>query len=227
MNRSRTSNERPDDAGLLVVISGPSGAGKSTICREAMKRVERLEFSVSYTTRPSRPGEIHGKDYFFVDAPTFDRMIVEGAFLEWATVHGNKYGTSRAFVEAHTRAGATLLLDIDTQGAARVRKAFPESVLVFCLAPSAESLENRLRQRGTDQPDVIARRLRAARNEIRQAVWYDYVIVNDVLERAVDDFVSVLRAERCRVRRSPRQVERILAAYGVEADWTGENSRAR
>ncbi len=222
MSKSRTSSEAYGEAGLLLVLSGPSGAGKSTLCREAMKQDPLLEFSVSYTTRAPRPGEVHGRDYFFVDDAAFDEMVANGALLEWATVHGNRYGTSRAFVESRIRAGATLILDIDTQGAASVRRTFPDGVLIFCLAPSAKSLENRLKRRGTDSLEVIARRLHNARHEIRQAVWYDYIIVNDMLDRAVGDFLAIVRAERCRVTRSRRRVERLLSAYGVKAEWRGE-----
>ncbi len=218
MSKSRTSNSTgaPVDPGLLVVLSGPSGVGKSTLCRAVMQRLDNLEFSISFTTRPPRQGEVHGRDYFFVDDATFDRMIAENAFVEWAVVHGNRYGTSLEFIQSRTRAGANLILDIDSQGASLIRKKFPEGVLVFCLAPSEKSLENRLKARGTDSPEIIARRLRNARAEIRQAVWYDYVIVNDVLDRAVDQFMSILVAEGCRVSRIPRRVERLLAAQGLD-----------
>jgi len=218
VSKSRTSNNvhRTADPGLMVVLSGPSGAGKSTLCHAAMNRRSNLEFSISYTTRPPRPGEVHGRDYFFVDDSTFDRMVAEGAFIEWARVYGNRYGTSLEFIRSRTAAGADLILDIDSQGAAQIKKRFPEAVFVFCLAPSQESLENRLRARGTETPESLARRLNEARNEIRQAVWYDYIIVNDDLSTAVDEFVAVIVAERCRVHRTPARTARLLAAYGLD-----------
>jgi len=155
-----------------------------------------------------------------VDEATFDRMVAEGAFIEWAVVHGNKYGTSLEFVLTRTATGANLILDIDSQGAAQIKKRFPDAVFVFCLAPSLESLENRLRARATESEEAIARRLHNARAEIRQSVWYDYIIVNDELPRAVDEFIAIFVAERCRVRRIPGRLDRLFGAHGLGSPET-------
>ncbi|RUM88612.1 MAG: guanylate kinase, partial [Thermovibrio sp.] len=155
--------------GLLIVISAPSGTGKTTLVHMLLKEFPDLEFSVSYTTRPPRPGEVDGRDYHFVDRKTFERMIEEGDFLEWAEVYGNLYGTSRTQVLKALNEGKDVILDIDTQGALQVKKNFPEAVLIFILPPSLKELERRLRNRGTDDEETIERRLKTAREEIRRA----------------------------------------------------------
>ncbi len=196
--------------GLLIVISAPSGTGKTTLAHMLLKAFPNMEFSVSYTTRKPRPGEVNGKDYFFVDRDTFERMIEEGDFLEWAEVYGNLYGTSKSQVIKALNEGKDVLLDIDTQGALQVKKNFPEAVLIFILPPSLKELERRLRSRGTDDEETIERRLKTARVEIERAPLYDYIVVNDVLEEAFEKLKSIVIAEKCRTERLKGQFDRIV-----------------
>jgi len=196
--------------GLLIVISAPSGTGKTTLTHMLLKSFPNMEFSVSYTTRKPRPGEVNGKDYFFVDRDTFERMIEEGDFLEWAEVYGNLYGTSKSQVLKALNEGKDVLLDIDTQGALQVKKNFPEAVLIFILPPSLKELERRLRSRGTDDEETIERRLKTARVEIERAPLYDYIVVNDVLEEAFEKLKSIVIAEKCRTERLKGQFDRIV-----------------
>ena len=187
--------------GTLFVVSAPSGAGKTTLCREIRLRLPDLAYSVSVTTRPPRPGEIDGVDFRFVGEPEFRAMLGAGELAEWATVHGNLYGTRARVLEDALAAGRDVLLDIDTQGAAQLRARYPDAVLVFILAPSIKDLETRLRERRSDAELEIARRLARAREEI--ALWrrYDYLIVNRDVKEALDQLESIIHAERCRVAR--------------------------
>ncbi|OAQ20385.1 guanylate kinase [Thermosulfurimonas dismutans] len=185
-------------AGLLLVISAPSGAGKTTLCRLLIERAG-FSFSVSHTTRSPRSGEVEGRDYYFVDRKTFEEMIRKGEFLEWAEVHGNLYGTSWEEVNRRLSSGQDLLLDIDVQGASQVRKRLgSRAIFVFIMPPSLEELERRLRGRGTEDEITVARRLARAREEMNYASWFDYVVVNDEVERAFEDLLAIVRAERCR-----------------------------
>jgi len=184
--------------GLLLVLSGPSGAGKTTLCRLLRKNLG-FSFSVSHTTRPPRAGEVEGQDYYFVDRKTFEEMIRRGAFLEWAEVHGNLYGTSWEEVNQKLSSGQDLLLDIDVQGASQVRqKLGSQAIFVFIMPPSFEELERRLRGRGTEEESTVALRLARAREEMNYASWFDYVVVNDKLEQALEDLRAIVRAEKCR-----------------------------
>lgn len=187
--------------GTLFVVSAPSGAGKTTLCREARLRVPELAYSVSTTTRPPRPGEQDGVDFCFVSPEEFRSLRDQGAFAEWAEVHGNLYGTRVSTLEAALSQGQDVLLDIDTQGAAQLRRRYPEAVLVFIVAPSLRDLEQRLRERASDAEGEIARRLARAREEI--ALWrsYDYLLVNRDLKEAVDQLTAIIVAERCRTSR--------------------------
>ena len=187
--------------GTLFVVSAPSGAGKTTLCREIRLRLPDLAYSVSVTTRPPRPGEIDGADFRFVGVSEFQAMLARGEFAEWATVHGNLYGTRARALEDALATGRDVLLDIDTQGAAQLRARYPDAVLVFILAPSIKDLETRLRERRSDAELEIARRLARAREEI--ALWrrYDYLIVNRDVKEALDQLESIIHAERCRVAR--------------------------
>jgi len=187
--------------GALIVVSAPSGAGKTTLCREVRSVVPDLAYSVSYTTRAPRAGEVDGSDFHFVSENVFREMMARGEFAEWAEVHGNLYGTSARTLEAAMAAGRDILLDIDTQGASQLRGRYSEAVLVFVVAPSMKDLELRLRERKSDAPGEIARRLARAREEI--AAWreYDYLIVNQDLKETVEQLAAVIRAERCRTGR--------------------------
>lgn len=186
---------------MLVVVSAPSGAGKTTLCREIRKVTPDLGYSVSYTTRPPRPTEVAGEDFHFVSESTFRAMLEGGEFAEWAVVHGNLYGTSaRALDEALAR-GEDILLDIDTQGARQLRKRYPEGCYVFVVAPSMKELESRLRERQSDAPQEIARRMARARDEIASWREYDYLIVNRHLDEAVRQLGCVIEAERWRTSR--------------------------
>ena len=196
--------------GLLIVISAPSGTGKTTLSHMLLREFPNMEFSVSYTTRKPRNGEINGRDYWFIDRETFEKMIEEGDFLEWAEVYGHLYGTSKSQVIKALSEGKDVLLDIDTQGALNVKKNFPEAVLIFILPPSLKELKRRLESRGTDDEETIKKRLKIAREEIRRAPLYDYVVVNDVLEIAFDNLRSIIKAEKCRAERLKGQFSKLL-----------------
>ena len=187
--------------GTLFVVSAPSGAGKTTLCREIRLRLPDLAYSVSVTTRAPRQGEIDGVDFRFVTEPEFREMLVRGEFAEWATVHGHLYGTRARTLDEARGAGSDVLLDIDTQGAAQLRTRYPEAVLVFIVAPSIQELEQRLRERRSDNEREIARRLARAREEI--ALWrrYDYLVVNRDVKEAMEQLASIVQAERCRTAR--------------------------
>ena len=187
--------------GTLFVVSAPSGAGKTTLCREIRLRMPDLAYSVSVATRPPRPGEMDGVDFRFVAVPEFRAMLDRGELAEWATVHGNLYGTRARSLEDALALGRDVLLDIDTQGAAQLRARYPDAVLVFILAPSVKDLEQRLRERRSDAEGEIQRRLVRAREEI--ALWrrYDYLIVNRDLKEALDQLESIIVAEHCRTAR--------------------------
>jgi len=187
--------------GSLFVVSAPSGAGKTTLCREMRQRLNDLAYSVSVTTRLPRPGEIDGTDFHFVGEPQFRAMLARGEMAEWATVHGNLYGTPATPLEAALREGRDVLLDIDTQGAAQLRARYPEAVLIFIVAPSMADLEQRLRERRSDAGSAIATRLERARLEVPQWRRYDYLIVNRDVKEAVEQLASIIQAERCRVTR--------------------------
>ena len=184
--------------GTLFIVTAPSGAGKTTLVSGLLERDPLVKLSISYTTRAPRAGEEDGRHYHFVDVPAFRQLRDKGEFLEWAEVHNNYYGTSKGWLEAQIRAGKDILLEIDWQGAQQVRKVFPKAVGVFILPPSVEELERRLRGRGTDSEDVIARRVLAARGEMRHVAEFDYVIINENLPTAIEDLVAVVRASRLR-----------------------------
>jgi guanylate kinase len=183
-------------SGKLYVVAAPSGAGKTTLVRLLLDSEPGVHLSISYTTRGPRPGEADGREYHFVDVATFRAMMARGDFLEWAEVHGNFYGTSKVWIADHLAAGHDVLLEIDWQGAQQVRAAFPEAIGIFILPPSMEELTRRLTGRGTDSAEVIERRLAAAQAEMRHVGEFDYVIINDGLEQALDDLRAVVRASR-------------------------------
>lgn len=182
--------------GNLYVVAAPSGAGKTTLVRMLLEHEPAVQLSISFTTREPRPGEQNGREYHFVAVDTFQGMISRADFLEWAEVHGNFYGTSKKWIAEQLTAGSDVLLEIDWQGAQQVRKLFPEAIGVFILPPSLEELTRRLVGRGTDAPAVIASRLAAAEAEMRHVGEFDYVIINDQLDRALDDLRAVVRSAK-------------------------------
>src|SRR5678816_3720004 len=190
--------------GTLFVVSSPSGGGKGTIIRHVLDCVDNLSYSVSFTTRAPRQTEVDGREYFFVSRETFDEMVAAGEFLEWACVHGNFYGTSKKQILEETAAGADLILEVDVQGAASVRQLLMDSVSIFILPPSYEVLRQRLIARGTDSPAELELRLRNAPEELQQYSAFDYVIINDDIERATGQLVSIVHAERTRCARQER-----------------------
>jgi guanylate kinase len=182
--------------GNLYILSAPSGAGKTSLVGALLAADPLVRKSVSYTTRAPRPGEQHGREYHFVDDAEFQRLLEAGEFLEHALVHGNRYATSKRWVQEHTARGEDILLEIDWQGAAQVRRLMPRAVSIFVLPPSLEALAQRLRRRGQDSAEVIARRLANARDEIAHCDEFDYVIINNDFERAAQDLISIVRAGR-------------------------------
>ncbi len=195
------------EQGLLIVISGPSGAGKGTICTALMEREPNLRYSVSATTRLPRQGEVDGKNYLFMDKEKFIVLREQGEFLEWAEVYGNFYGTPRKNVEAMLNKGYDVILEIDIQGALQVKEKFPQGVFIFILPPSLEELETRITKRGTDTKDVIARRMSAAVKELAYVSEYDYVVVNDQVDAAVQRVRAIITAEKCRLQRKKINID--------------------
>jgi guanylate kinase len=189
------------EKGLLFIVSAPSGAGKTTLCREVVKELPGLRHSVSYTTRKPRPGEVDGRDYFFLDEGGFRKKVERGEFLEWAEVHGHLYATPARFVDEGVAAGRVVVLDVDVQGGASVRRARPDAVSVFVYPPSVDALRQRLLKRNTESSELVERRLREAPWELAQYPGYDFLVMNDDLESAVRHLVAIVDTERSRVRR--------------------------
>lgn len=203
--------EPPVRQGLLLVLSSPSGAGKTTLARRLLAADPEVTFSVSVTTRPPRPGERDGREYHFRSRAAFEAMVAAGGMLEWAEVFGNLYGSPRAPVEAATAAGRDVLFDVDWQGGQQIRASAlrAQVVSVFILPPSIAVLEARLAQRNQDPPEVIRRRMAAARDEIAHWAEYDYVLVNEDLDRCEAELRAILTAERLRRPRRPGLVQRV------------------
>jgi len=199
--------------GNLFIISSPSGGGKGTLIREVLKDVTNLSYSVSYTTRAMREGEVHGKNYYFVSVEEFKALIEKGEFLEYAEVHGNFYGTSRTQVEKETNAGNDIILEIDVQGAEIVRKKVERSVNIFILPPSYEVLKSRLKARKTESDAALAVRLNNASKEVKEYTSFDYVVINDEKEKAADEMRAVFRGERLRGDRQQDQIRDILNSF--------------
>jgi len=187
--------------GIVFILSAPSGAGKTTLSRYILARIPNLSLSISYTTRTPRPGEIDGHDYHFISDSHFLQLCESKAFAEWALVHGSLYGTARAPLDEALPQGRDFLLDIDVQGARQLKAVYPEAISIFVLPPSWSELEKRLRSRGTDHEEVIARRLQRARDETQELGSYDYLIVNEHLEQATTLLSAIIQAERSRVAR--------------------------
>ena len=204
--------------GILFVISAPSGAGKTTLLGKVMERVAGLSFSVSHTTRGPRSGERDGKDYHFVSLGAFQKMIERGEFIEWAEVLGNCYGTAHRNLQDLRSEEIDVLLDIDTQGARKIKEKTESAVFIFLLPPSPETLRERLLSRGLDSPETIERRLANAWREMREAVWYNYVIVNEEVEEAVEQLKAIILAERSRKRRPSILQERLKQWEGSHGE---------
>ncbi|MGE5700219.1 MAG: guanylate kinase [Deltaproteobacteria bacterium] len=199
------------ERGDVFVISAPSGSGKTTICSRLLERVEGLELSVSYTTRPRKPGEVDGVHYFFIDGEKFDKMVILKEFLEYASVYGNRYGTSRERVLSIVSRGADAVLEIDVQGGMKIREMLPEAVLVGIFPPDWETLERRLAARGRESREEMETRLEAADLEMRGLLAYDYLVVNDDLDQAVSQVECIVRAHRLRRGRVRARMEKILS----------------
>lgn len=199
--------------GLLFVVTAPSGAGKSSLIGALLERERGLALSVSYTTRPPRPGEANGREYHFVDARTFEAMLERGEFLESAEVHGYRYGTSQTAIEAGRAAGRDLVLEIDWQGAEQVRRLHPDAIGIFILPPSMAELERRLRARAQDSDAVIRRRLENAAEEMRHVAEFKYAIINNDFDGALQDLQAIVRAERLA---TGRQLVRYPEIFGME-----------
>ena len=196
--------------GLLLVVSGPSGVGKGTLVKALMERNSQIKMSVSATTREPRPGEIEGVHYFFKTEEEFKAMVDRGEFLEYIHVFGSKYyGTPRSFVEQQLSSGYDVILEIDVQGAMKVKQAFPDAVLIFITAPSMSEIKSRLIGRGTETMEQVEKRFATAFEEVKMIPHYDYVIVNDVVDKAVHHLEAVMEAERCRTARSAYVTEAI------------------
>ena len=199
--------------GNVFVVSAPSGAGKSTLAQRLVRSVPDLIFSISFTTRKPRAGEVDGRDYFFIDEDRFDAMVREGGFVEWVQVYGHRYGTGRDWLNSVLATGQDVLLDIETTGALNLRRAIPDARMIFILPPSAASLEQRLRSRGKDSDEQIAIRLRHARHEMELYHAYDYLVMNDDLELAYRQFESVVYATRASRERMAPVARKILDGF--------------
>jgi guanylate kinase len=202
----------------VCIISAPSGSGKSTLVGRLLRNVRNLTFSVSYTTRARRGLEQDGTSYCFISREEFEKRIERGEFLEWACVFGNYYGTHVSSLERARAAGKDLVLDIDVQGARQLKSKIPDAVSIFILAPSRDRLAERLRARGEDAPEVVERRLNAAAEEIRRYKDYDYVLVNDELEKSERTLESIVLAERTRRTRVEDEIQPILESFGTSEE---------
>ncbi len=190
--------------GVLFVVSAPSGAGKTSLCRAITETTENLTHSISYTTRQPRPGELDGRDYYFVTEERFLEMVAAGDFAEHARVHSNLYGTSKHVLQDMVKEGIDVILDIDTQGARQIRDSVPQAVFIFIMPPSLAILEERLRNRKSDREEDIRKRMQRAIEEIRDYAAYGYIVVNRDFDRALLDLKAIVGAERCRIERTQR-----------------------
>jgi len=207
------------ETGDVIVISAPSGSGKTTICRMLAKRLDNLELSISYTTRPRKRGEVNGNDYYFIKTEKFDKMVGSQEFLEFASVYGQRYGTSREAVRSIVSRGKDAVLEIDVQGGKKVKKELPEAILVAVFPPDRRSLENRLIGRGRDSIEEVRARLQAADDEARELLSYDYLVVNDDLEEAVSRVEWIMRAARLRRKRAFDRLAKIFGGSREGKPW--------
>lgn len=198
-----------NNSGMLVVISGPSGAGKGTLCEQLLKKDDNLILSISVTTRAPRKGEKDGVNYFFADVENFKRKIQQKDFLEWAMVYTNYYGTPRSFVEKNLEAGRDVILEIDIQGAKQVKQNFPEAVFIFVMPSNLEELKKRIIKRGSETKESFDLRVKSAEEELKAISMYDYVVLNDDIDSAVSKLQAIISAERCKVFRNKKLLEKI------------------
>ena len=205
-----------DQPGNLLVVAAPSGSGKSSLVKALMEVDAGVQPSISHTTRAPRGQEKHGREYYFIDNAEFDTKIAAGDFLEWAHVHGKRYGTSRQAIEARIAAGGDVVLEIDWQGALQIQRQFPDAVLVFVLPPSWEELRARLQRRGEDTPEVIELRLVNAQQELAQVKQFDYVIINEIFERALFDLKTIVHAQRLRYTAQKTARAETFRALGID-----------
>lgn len=217
INDTQSESTQPSNTeesrGILFVVSSPSGGGKGTLIRRVLDKIPDLSYSVSFTTRAPRSGEIDGREYFFVEQDKFEQLVAENEFLEWANVHGKLYGTSRQQVFKEIAEGRDIVLEVDVQGASSVRSLLPESVSVFILPPSFEILKSRLIARGTDSLEELDVRLRNAPSELQDYSAFQYVIINDDAGRAANQLEAIVYAERARLSRQEPKIKRVVEAF--------------
>jgi guanylate kinase len=211
--QAKLAVETNEGRGILFVVSSPSGGGKGTLIQRVLRKVPNLSYSVSFTTRAPRNGEQNGREYFFVTRAEFERMEAANEFLEWAQVHSKLYGTSRKQVEREISAGRDIILEVDVQGAASVRSLLADSVSIFILPPSFDVLKQRLQARGTDSQEELDLRLRNAPIELKDYSAFEYVILNDNIDRAANQMAAIVHAERARLSRQEAQVRRVVEAF--------------
>jgi guanylate kinase len=198
------------EKGLFIVVSAPSGAGKSSICQRLLQACPELKFSVSYTSRPSRPNEINGKDYYFISRDEFQRRIDQNEFVEWIENYGHLYGTSIKAMEDFSQKGKDLLLDIEPRGAKKVKQKFKKGIFVFVLPPSRVELLKRLEKRGHETDEAIKARFTQAESELKEISWYDYVIFNEDLETAASQLIAIYVAEKCKRSRLKDKIKKYI-----------------
>ena len=218
LNKEIVTAQSMTSRGMLVVVSSPSGGGKGTLIDRVLKSVPGISYSVSYTTRAPRGKEQDGVEYFFVDRPAFEAMIRQGEFLEWADVYGHLYGTNAKQVARERAAGHDIILEIDVQGAASIRQKVPDAISIFILPPSFALLRQRLVARATDSAADLERRLRGAASEVEQYKYFQYVILNDDIDRASQQLAAVIYAERARRERQEVALRPALEDFGVAAE---------
>jgi guanylate kinase len=218
MSESETADAGRSFAGSLFLVVAPSGAGKSSLVNALLAQEPGIKLSISFTTRPPRPGETNGREYFFTDVPDFLARRDRGEFLESAEVHGNYYGTSRILIENDIANGTDVLLEIDWQGARQVKKRFPHAAGIFILPPSIAALEERLKKRGQDEPHVITRRTLAAGSEIAHAPEFEYVIINENFDVALSELNAIVRATRCRLLQQATRNASLFIQFGIHVN---------
>jgi guanylate kinase len=204
-----------DYPGNLFVVAAPSGAGKSSLCKALLELDSRLQPSVSHTTRPPRGQEKHGREYYFVSKSEFDAMVAADAFVEWAHVHANRYGTSKKAIEERMAMGADVILEIDFQGAVQIKNVFANAICIFILPPSWEELRSRLERRGEDSPEIIDMRMKNAQIEVAQVGKFDFVIINELFDRALFDLKTIVHSQRLKISAQRRARAETFKALNI------------